>query len=122
MKSDRSLPELSERAAQLLSDEAKTIAAPSEESRAGAIEGIALAMRHQKLKRKRRRWLSLGSLAVAASIALAVGLGRSRPVDVRVAASVASASFVRGAPVVVRNGARHALTEGAPIQAGDRLI
>ncbi|HVH40804.1 MAG TPA: FecR domain-containing protein, partial [Labilithrix sp.] len=60
-----------------------------------------------------------------------VGLGRGAPTEKPTATAVdalakptpaAAASFVRGSPVVVRKGARAALSSGAALEPGDRVV
>jgi ferric-dicitrate binding protein FerR (iron transport regulator) len=124
LKSNRSLSDI---AAQALSADARATPRASSEARRLAIEEIARAMRIRK-RRRLIRWTGLGAVAVAASIALAIGFGRNHAsTNEQSTASVraipaAAASFVRGSPLVVHNGALRSLSDGTPLEPGDRLL
>lgn len=124
MKSNSSLSEI---AAHVLATEAKRSAVPEPRSREQAIAAIAGAMRLRK-RRQRMRFAALGAVSLAASIALAVGFGRAAhepgpgPAAAGVTTPAAAASFVRGSPAIVRQGARLALSDGTPLERGDRVL
>jgi hypothetical protein len=136
MKSNRPLSEI---AAKVLASEARQPARLTSDARARAIDAIARTMSERK-RRHRLKLRALGTVAIAASIAIAVGLARNghraesaaphdsnalaAPTGVALAASIptAAASFVRGSPVVVRQGARRQVFEGTLLEPGDRLV
>ncbi|HVJ88582.1 MAG TPA: FecR family protein, partial [Labilithrix sp.] len=122
MKSNRSLSDV---AAGVLSAEARAPTDVPPKARAEAIGAIARAIEQRK-RRQRFRRAGFGAAAVAATIVLAVAFGRTNHPQPTLAVSTptptAAASFVRGTPVIVRQGNRAALEEGAPLEAGDRLL
>jgi ferric-dicitrate binding protein FerR (iron transport regulator) len=132
MKSNRSLSEI---AAEVLAAEARGTSPPEDAARARAIGAIAKAMAERKIRERRRKWTAFAGLAAAAAaVAVVVGASwhhagtRTEAAAVSTASSrpalsgTATASFVRGAPVILRAGTHRAVVEGTALEAGDRLI
>jgi ferric-dicitrate binding protein FerR (iron transport regulator) len=121
VKDDRSIIALAARA---LSKQAERPRPAPADARASAIGAMAQAVRARHRRRRFRR--GAGALALAATIALGISFGRGAfDHGVRTVAHVppaASAMFVRGAPMVVRDGARTTLSNGHPLESGDRVV
>ncbi len=122
MKPNRTLFKI---AAEVLAAEAHAPAPVSTTSRANAIRGMTDAIRARK-RQRRMRWYAAGTttLCAAATILLVAGRAHHSSAE-RVAsraAAPASATLVRGAPVVLRHGTRRALSDGASLDIGDRVV
>ncbi|MBX3201916.1 MAG: FecR domain-containing protein [Labilithrix sp.] len=126
MKPNRSLSDI---AARVLSQEARSTSEVAPDVRARAVDAIAAAMRERR-RRRHVRWAAFGAAALAASVAL-VFASQHRQVAPAVATvgptatavrPAVSAALVRGAPALVRAGHRQPLSDGAPVVAGDRLL
>jgi ferric-dicitrate binding protein FerR (iron transport regulator) len=123
MKSNRSLSKI---AATVLAAEARPAAEVAPDARANTIRAITGAMRARK-RQRRMRWYAMGAVAACAAAVVGLGVGRAKspqgaePVATRSAPAMA-ASFVRGAPEVVRQGVRRPLSDGTSLDVGDRVV
>lgn len=133
MKSDRSVPtsqRLAKAAAAVLEAEATEGAKTpnTAASRAAAISAIGRGMRMKKQRRRLRWIIASGATALAAAATVALFVGFHHPSQSNTgngAPALATASFVKGSPIVIHaksNGVKTSLVDGTSLGAGDRIL